>query len=1581
MNQKTTRIRLLGAMGLAVLGAFFLLTGQVYAQDEPQPVSEPGLIADQPQAIVPAVDPPAQPPAVIENSGTAVVPDSTPEPQADPTTVLQDVPVEVTQPLEKLVLVDEAGEPLSLASKAAAEADPYFTCTDDSVDGTPDGICHYYLIGGLQQAINEFSARGGSGIIFIEDRAVGTDYNGGISINGIPNLTGLVGISSVTDSPSSLITIDDYIQIYNQLTGFTLSGLTFIGNFGGSLVDLSYNTGLLTLNDLVIRNGDPSGDALRIFSHTGNVNITEVKADQNGDEGANIAAFGNVAITNSSFDTNSGNIALLVDSGGSVSLNGVSASNNTGGDGANIFAVKGITIRNSMFNNNEAGGLGDNAGNGLVVYPGSKGAVLIENSDFNYNQETGLRIKVNGSVSLKNLQVLGNLYNGIYLDNCDLYLSACSYASSPVSFNNLTIGGGPRPVYVMSNGNISLTGVSSKYSTYDRNAELRNEYATSPRSVSITNSDFSAGYDTGLYIISRGAVTLNKVTSNSSANGNGVYIDNRSGTAGVTLTNSLGNSKIDSNFSDGLWVRSNGAISITGVDAANNGGHNINLDTSSGSGSVSLTSATSYGSLSTDGILINSGGSITLKNVDSSSNNFGRGAYLDNSLAALPSGVTINSSTFSSNAGAGLEVSTRGSVVVSGITANSNTNASNGATITTTAGSGNVSVFSGIFESNTNNGLKIDTLGTVTLSRIAAKNNNLAGVDLISSGVPVGSKPVTITGMDVSFNAIQGLKVLSNGPVKITDLTARFMSGGTNAVYIETPGSVTLASTGSFVNNINNNHNNGLTILSGGAISIKNVTAGWNANGYGANLDNQLSSAGVTIVNGDFNANHTYGLQVNSNGAITGTNIHANENLTKGASFFIPIGSGGVTINGGTALLPNSFSQNPQGGLEIHSNGSVVLVNVTTFFNYSGPGTGYGVYIDTALGNITMTNINANANGDSGVLVLVGNGTITLTNVTTNGNNTYGTYLDNSSGSSAKSITVKNLVSESTQVYEGLFIRSTGNVLLTSIQVNNSALSGGVFIDNRFGTAISSITINSPVLAGNSLNSNHGRGAFLYSDGPINISNTQVENNYTDGILADNQSGPGGISLSKVGFDSNRNSGLVAYSNGVISLSSVISLNNGHGGLDGSGAYLDNTSGSTKIAVSGSTFSFNYSSGLFAASNGPIVLTNVIAENNTHGIGFNLNSPASISILSTGGFQNTAKSNRNGNVRIISSGDVVVQNLKAQYTTTNHGIIINNTGGTGKVTVSGVYVGGSNENGLDIFSNGAISISNTTADGNNGGFSMGIYLDNSTGTGTVSLVNVTSISNSYIGFWIQTAGNTILDKVNVLSNSVSGAQVNISNPVSTLTILRSKFDGNRGVGLNAILGGNVILNNVSASNNSFAGVTGMFINNFSGTGTVTVLSTYGGNFFNNNGQYGLTVLSKGVFKGSNINANDNAYHGLDIINQSGGGGVTITGGSFSHNSRSGIHLTTSADVLISGVSIVGNGYGADVPGIYVVNGGNITLSNSVVTGNGKEGLYALSGSPATILIYKSFFFGNNRYNPYDSDPNITALNGTLTIVR
>ncbi len=74
-----------------------------------------------------------------------------------------------------------------------------------------------------------------------------------------------------------------------------------------------------------------------------------------------------------------------------------------------------------MFTYNRDGIISNLIGDGLVILPGSKGAILIENSDFSNNQETGLVVNVDGGVTLKNLQILYNQYNGVWIDNCGSY--------------------------------------------------------------------------------------------------------------------------------------------------------------------------------------------------------------------------------------------------------------------------------------------------------------------------------------------------------------------------------------------------------------------------------------------------------------------------------------------------------------------------------------------------------------------------------------------------------------------------------------------------------------------------------------------------------------------------------------------------------------------------------------------------------------------------------------------------------------------------------------------------------------------------------------------------------------------------------------------------------------------------------------------------------------------------------------------------------------------------------------------------------------------------------------------------------
>jgi parallel beta-helix repeat protein len=1564
MKHKFAQFALFSVSILIAVGAFFVFTGQVSAQDEPQPVSEPATLVEP----VPAAEPAEQPPA--EQLDLTV--DSEDEPAAEHP---QDQTDEPELPVQDPVVVDETGQPVSLASQAAVEADPYFTCADDSVDGTVDGICRYFGLNGIQTAVADFTARMGSGHIFIEDAGLATDYTGAITISGIPGLTGLVGTSLLTPSPSSLITLNGTIDISNQLTGFTLSGLTILGNQGGALVNIGNNVGTLTLNDLVIKNPHASGDALNISSNTSNVVLTEVKADQNGDDGASIETTGNVTVTNSSFDNNSGLDALVINATGSVALNGVSASNNASGNGARIYALKGVTVRNSLFNGNYDGILGNSVGDGLHIIAGTLGAVVIENSGFNSNQETGLYIYNNGSVSLKNIEVRGNQTTGVYIDNC-ASAGTCTYSASPVTVNTATIIGGKDTLYILSNGNITLTNVKTNYSSIGYGAHLQNDIATSAKNVTVNNSDFSYSNNSGLYIRSKGSVTLNKVTSNYSSNGKGFDINLASGTGTATISNTLGGNETLWNNMEGLYVISKGSISVTGISAYGNGLNNIYLDSTLGKGSITLVSAESNGSGSTDGLVINSGGAITLKSVTSANNNFGKGAVLNNAGTISPANISITTGTFSSNHGLGVQINTRGSVVINGIVASSNTNSSTGAVINTTFGNGNVSISNGEFNNNSYHGLTISSLGTITLNKIEAIYNPQAGVGVDNSLAAPPGKAVTINGIDVSSNSLRGLTVLSLGSVTITNIYADSIPGGTDAAKIDTLGSVTISTTGSFTNEFNYNFNNGLTINTNGSVMLKNLSAAGNVNGYGVSVNNVSGSGNVTIVNANIDYNGTSGLTVISKGTITGTGLHASNNQDYGANLSNNAGGGGVTINGGTATNPNTFNYNKNDGLSILTNGSVSLLNVEALYNNNLAGLGDGIDVNSSAGNISLTNIWANGNGAQGVTVITGLGTISLSNVTTNSNRTYGTYLDNSSATD-KSVTIKNFTSNSSQLNSGLYITSTGAVSITTMEVTGTALLNAVYVFNLGGSVPSNITISSPILKGNQISNNQGYGVLLYSDGSVSFSNFSVEYNYYEGINVDASAGSGSISFNNGSASHNRLGGIRIYGAGSITAAGLTVYNNGNTGSFGWGATLDNTPGTGKISVSKSTFTSNYHGGLFASSNGAITVTNSSAEYNAHDQGFLLITPASVSILSTGGFKNLATSNYDENVKITSGGDVVIQNLKTQYNSAGPGVSINNTTGSGKVTISGIDIRSSNNGGLNIASNGAVSIINGIVYGNNG---TGTHIDNSTGAGVVTIINLESSDSTLYGLTIITNGNTTLDKVKTLSNSF-GTSVQIGSPTATLTVSRSVFDGNSNGGFGAILSGNVTLNNVSASNNTGAGAMGMYINNWTGAGTVTILSTYGGNFFNNNAHEGIYVFSTGAFKGSNITANDNGYHGLDVFNQLGSSGFTLTGGNFYRNSRSGINVSTSADAVISGVNVVGNGTGGDHPGIYVTNNGNITISNSVVTGNAKEGIYAQSGSPATILISKTFFFGNERWNPYDVGSNIKAINGTLKIIR
>jgi len=274
----------------------------------------------------------------------------------------------------------------SLEVNRLAILDPWFTCLDDTVDGVVDGDCQYLSI---QAAIDDFTARQGSGIIWIEPG----NFNENVTINNIAQLSGLAG-----DNPFSPVQLSGSLSIQTQI-GFSLSSLNILGG-----VLISNSSGSLAINNVHVSNS--TGNGVEIIDHSGDVSLDTVNLSNNTGYGLRIrTTSGSISIRNSTFDNNITGASLLareyvsIDSStmnsnsqiGLEILNAasvyISSSNfsynkGTGVAGAGILASGPITINNVT--------AAKNTGDGIILFA-SQGDILIMNSSFNSNGMFGLR--------------------------------------------------------------------------------------------------------------------------------------------------------------------------------------------------------------------------------------------------------------------------------------------------------------------------------------------------------------------------------------------------------------------------------------------------------------------------------------------------------------------------------------------------------------------------------------------------------------------------------------------------------------------------------------------------------------------------------------------------------------------------------------------------------------------------------------------------------------------------------------------------------------------------------------------------------------------------------------------------------------------------------------------------------------------------------------------------------------------------------------------------------------------------------------------------------------------------------------
>jgi putative surface-exposed virulence protein len=1534
-----------------VMVAAMLLTTPVFAQDEVPPAPE-----ETPAEVAP----------VEESAPVEEAPVEEPAP-------LEEAPAQ--EPAPEIVPLDENGEALSLATQEAAEAlaepDPWFACTDDSVDGTPDGKCIGY--GTLALALAAYNMRVGSGPIYLEAGTHTVTANITITTAAYPSLTGIMADAGLTSADVNLHFNDGfYLSVTNTTAGFTLKGMNIDGNYSGALLDFDANTGALNLTDLIVQNIHNTGDAIDITNQTGNVTLHTVEADLNGDQGAHIVSTGNVSVTNSSFDHNSNSGAgtathsLHIVANGSITLTGISSSQFFNGDGAMLESQKSITVKNSVFNNNWDTTVNNGRGYGLYIAPTSVGSILLDHvyANFNY-EETGIYLHNHGgAVTMNTVEANGNR-TGIDIDNCWDLGSGCTAPSTAVTLTNLTVDGNNYGgLSVKSNGNISVSNIfqygANNAAAVFEGIRLDNNPATAAKTVTLTNAVANNDYLGGIIITTRGTVTLNHVEASSSGGGDGIRIT-PGGSAVVNILGTLGSNVTNYNAGYGVYIVSKGLVSVNTLQSYGNTLTNLYIDNSGGTGAVTVNSGSFGASVAGSGIVIQSKGAITLTAVDGYSNAVD-GINLSNETAPSSQPVTIKNTSsdvnndMGYNSGVGLVITSRGNVSVTGIYSYNDWGGLKNSRIfiDNRFGTGTVSLTSTtIYYANDPSvgfpaAVSIFSNGAVTVSSFNGFYNFDRGL-YIDNSSSTGSPGVTIKDLIVENNDLAGLDILTKGAVKLTNTDANSMDGGEAAVKIVTTGSVSMDAPAGNSNSIQYNAVNGLLINASGSVSLKRVSSSDNSGGHGAWIYNCTTAS---IADSNFYSNGSYGLDVECSGAITLTNTNASSNGSSGAILNNSSGSAGVTVSGNTSYYAY-FQDNPNQNLSISTTGALKL----NYLYISG--SPLAINLPLAVGDVAINTLYIQIpSGVNPALDLVSTGTITVTHLESRSISASGVQLDNSGAGSAKAVTITDFYDTSSIGSYALRVLSRGTITLTNYYVTGGNVrTNGIYLDNTASTVKSAVTIKTP---GAARNYNYaanfpGLAMEVHSHGQVTLDDMQHQNNTGTGLKVNDllDTNMGGVTVTNSLINSNTNGANITAGGAIVLSNMQVSSNNGMG------AVLDNSSAAVASSVTITTLDAdnNDTGGLTIYSRGAVTITNLDADSqDVSGYALYVATDGSVTLGHTGSAWNDLNSNTDGSsVYINAGGNVTIKGLYADTNTGAGNYGANITAG-GAVTITDANFYNNPHHGLNILAGGAITLTNV--DVYQSGSTYSAILDNHAGSGGIT---ITGNSSDWCDFYGSTSTNLTLNtsgdvKLSYISayNGVRG--IDFPSTVGNVTMSHVLLDSITGAyyGIQLTSTGTVSLSYIDADNTPGGGI---WIDNSAASSSknVTLVDI---DARDNSGEYGIYVLSKGAIsvKDLNVNGYDVRQYGvwLDNTPSTTKAGVTMSSSPGSNNYindtiNNGLRIYSNGSVSVSNIIINDTSDGIIINNTYLGAGtGSVTLNTVDVDNSENDGINIATNGIVTL---------------------------------
>jgi hypothetical protein len=851
----------------------------------------------------------------------------------------------------------------------------------------------------------------------------------------------------------------------------------------------------------------------------------------------------------------------------------------------------------------------------------------------------------------------------------------------------------------------------------------------------------------------------------------------------------------------------------------------------------------------------------------------------------------------------------------------------------------------------------------------------------------------TISGLDVSGNtsSVAGWGVVdfvdSAGAILLQDLVANNNWGSGSGIRIT-------------------NHN--------GIVTLKNVDSSDNAGG-GAYIDNTTGTAGVIVTNSSFDDNQSTGfsypvagLHIKTKSAVSISGVSASRNLGAHPGFW---------IEGGTTVTIKSS--------EVVSNSN-----------------GRGIDIQTPTGAVSLTNVLADSNGFSGIYIR-NKGAITLNSVEASGNfnaGAYGADLNNTSSTSSVGVTVTNSVF-SDNYTTGLLIYTKSNIVLTNVasQSNDGAAgSSGADLDNMAGTGYVKIT-NLPSTDENmkpGFDTNHDRGVNIHTRGTVTLTNVNMINNQEEGIYVW-QDYNKGVTMTNCRVDGNGTSfgtaGILINSLGPITISGGHANGNSFWGVRVHNEAAPD-SAPKPITISNFTANSNWQYGFFVESKGAIKLTNVTADYTSHAngaaikldnswlnagitlnnvttydnnnIGIDINTKGAISltklaatwngnigayinqIAAASGFPSTTITtgdfthNASSGLALYGRGAINLKDITANSNGWTGAYITNVNG---NVTLSASSTGGNSFNynvshdGLDINTQGSVTLNKVTASYNTGATGVYLYYYNS-GYFPVGSVIINGGSFNGSGGYPQAQGLIVLSKNTITVNDLV-AEGNVNDGITLtnisdttgakgITANRTRVIANGGSGLVVTSYGVITINTVDARVNADNGVN---LNNAYGAFPtpkgISVLGSYGSGSIIENNSTGLFIRSYGNVVVSKLSASFNSNHGIDISNFSGKGTVSLSYVTANSNAHRGILIYSNNAVTASYITALYNSNGTTWSALYIdTNSHNLTISNSLISGNGYYGVWGVMGATGIFKITNSFYFGNctfiGSYNIY-----------------